>query len=137
MTRKLVRAAVFAAAVAALVGTTVGANAQDKKTYSIKEIMKKGHGAKGLLKGLGTEVKEGKWDDAKTDAALLKEFGEALGTITPEKGEPESWKKLTAKYKENTAAVADAVDKKDAKAAEGALKKIGGSCKECHTPHKG
>jgi cytochrome c556 len=137
MIGKLVRAAVFAAAVTAVVGTTVGANAQDGKKYSISDIMKKGHGAKGLLKSIGAEVKEEQWDAAKKDAAMLKEFGEALGSLEPPKGEADSWKKLTGKYKANTAAVADAVGKKDAKAATEALGKIQGSCKECHTPHKG
>ena len=135
MTRKLVRLAVFAAAVVAVVGTTVGLNAQDKKTYTIKQIMKE-HGKKGAVAALKTEVAEGKWDDAKKDAAKLKEVGEALGTLKAEKGDADSWKKLAAKYKENTAAVAEAVDKKDEKAATAALGKIGGSCKECHSVHK-
>lgn len=136
MIRNLGRAMLFAAAAAALVGTTVGLSAQDAKKYTIEDIMKKGHGSKGLVKGIAKEVKDGKWDDAKTDAALLKDFGEALGSLKPGKGDEASWKKLSAKYKDSTAAVATAVDKKDAKGANAALGVIGKSCGECHKAHK-
>lgn len=140
MTRKLVRAGLFAAAA---VGFVVGAGAltaQDKdkeeKAYEISEIMKKGHGAKGLLKGIGAHVKAGEWDEAKTDAELLKAFGTALGKNKPDKGDTKSWEKLTKAYKENTENVYKAVVKKDAKAANDNLGKIGKSCKGCHDSHK-
>ncbi|OWK36615.1 cytochrome c [Fimbriiglobus ruber] len=112
--------------------------ADDKKVPSIKEIMKKGHqGTKSLLSGIKAEVKGEKWDEASTNAKLLKDFGEALGQNKPAKGDEDSWKKLSEKYKTNTAAVADAVEKKDAKATADALGVIGKSCGECHMAHKG
>ena len=140
MTRKLVRAGLFAAAV---VGFVIGAgalSAQDKdkdKVYSIEDIMKRHTGAKSVLKGVGAQVKEGKWEDAQDGAKLLKAFGESLGKNDPPMGTKESWKKLTGNYKENTANVYKAIGKKDAKAANDALGKIGKSCKECHDTHKG
>jgi hypothetical protein len=114
-----------------------GAFADDKeKTYSIEEIMKKGHGSKGLLKGIAAEAKASKWEDAQRDAVLLKAFGVALGKNKPEQGSAASWKKLTEQYKENTVAVYNAAEKKDAKATLAALGKIQKSCGSCHKQHK-
>ena len=141
MTRKLVRTGFFAAALAAFILATCGlTTAQDDKVPPIKEIMKKGHGSKGLLTSIAKSAKSGAWDDAINDAKLLKIFGEGLGKNQPPKGDDTSWQKLTKKYKENTAAVAKAADSKDAKGVESALNKINpksGACKECHDSHKG
>lgn len=116
---------------------SVAATAADEKP-TIKEIMKKGHaGPKSILSGLKTQVKAGKWEDATSGANTLKSFGEALAEQTPSKGDAESWKKHAATYKTNTAAVADAVGKKDATASAAALGKIGMSCAGCHKEHKG
>ena len=141
MTRKLVRTGFFTAALAAFVLVAGGpTTAQDDKVPTIKEIMKKGHGSKGLLTGIAKHARSGDWDDAVNDAKLLKAFGEGLGKNQPPKGDAASWKKLTTKYKENTAAVAKAADMKDAKGVQAALNKINpksGACKECHDAHKG
>jgi cytochrome c556 len=120
----------------ALVLTAAAAADDKEKKYTISQIMKKGHGAKGLLKGIDAHVKGGMWDEAKTDATLLKAFGEGLGKNSPERGDAESWKKLTGDYKENTKAVYDAAEKKEAKGVTDGLKKIRGSCKTCHDSHK-
>jgi cytochrome c556 len=138
MVRKLGRVAAGVAAAVGMVVVSAGMLSADdtEKNYSIEEIMKKGHGSKGLLKGITAEVKTAKWDDAKNDAKLLKAFGVALGKNKPPRGAEASWKKLTEQYKENTVAVAKAVDKKDAKATTDALGKIGKSCKGCHDNHK-
>jgi hypothetical protein len=141
MVRRVVACvAVGGLALALSVQTTV---AQDKKkekdgdkTPSISEIMKKGHGAKGLLKGIDSHVKSGMWDEAQTDAKLLKAFGEGLGKNKPPKGDDESWKKLTGEYKDNTKAVYDGADKKEAKDVTAGLKKIRGQCKTCHDANK-
>lgn len=134
MVRRVVACvAVGGLALAITAGSSV---AHDDKVPSISDIMKKGHGSKGLLKGIAAEVKAKKWDDASNDAKLLKDFGEALGKNKPEKGSEESWKKLTDEYKKNTAAVAEGVEMKDPEAVTAGLKKIGGSCKGCHSAHK-
>jgi cytochrome c556 len=138
MVRKLGR---VAAGLAAAVGMAVlagGVLAGDdkEKTYPIEEIMKKGHGSKGLLKGIETHVKESKWDEAKTDAKLLKAFGVSLGKNEPPMGEAKSWKKLAEAYKENTDSVYKAVEKKDAKGVTEGLGKIRKSCMGCHKEHK-
>ena len=144
MSGKLLRAGGFLAGVVALAVAAGPGPAQDKgdkkKYATIGQIMKKGHGAKGLLKGIDAEAKGGKWDDATNDAALLKTFGENLGKMKPEKGSDESWKKLTDKYMEQTADVAEAVGKKDAKGVKAALAALTGvknaNCNECHAAHK-
>jgi cytochrome c556 len=128
-------AAVGGLALALSMGTTA---AQDKeKQYTIKEIMKIGHqGTKSLLKGIGAQIEAQNWEEAANGAKTLKTFGEQLGKLEPDRGDAESWKKLTEEYKKRTAAVAAGVEKKDAKAATTALKQIGGSCKGCHDAHK-
>ena len=54
----------------------------------------------------------------------------------PEKGDAASWKKLTASYKTMMLAIAEGVEKKDAKATNDALAKMQKSCKACHDEHK-
>jgi hypothetical protein len=138
MSRRVAAAlAVGGLALAFSVGSQAADDKKDDKVPTIKEIMKKGHqGTKSLLKGIGAQAKEGKWDDAMDGAKTLKTFGEALGKNKPEKGSDESWKKLTEEYKENTKAVFEAVEKKDADKTAEALKKILDSCKGCHSMHK-
>lgn len=136
MVRKMLKvSACFTAgvlAIALLVGST---SAADKDAPSISEIMKAGHNAKnGSIAKIKTAVKGEKWDDAAKSAESLKTNGEALGKNKPEKGETDSWKKLSDKYAKSTAAVAAAVEKKDAAAVTKALGGI--NCKECHDAHK-
>ncbi len=140
MVRKLGRVAaglVAGVGMAVLSAGVLTADDKEDKNYTIEEIMKKGHGAKGLLKGIAAEVKQEKWDDAVKDAKLLKAFGVSLGKNKPEKGSAESWKKLTDAYKDNTEAVYKAAETKDAKGVTTALGKIQKSCKGCHQVHKG
>ena len=139
MFRKIGQVAVAAMIAAFGVVVSVGAIvAQDKKeTPTIKEIMAEAHkGKKSLIAKLKAGVKEEKWDDIAKDSEKFKEFGVALGKNKPEKGEAESWKDLTTEYKKSTSAVAKSVAKKDQKAANEALDKIGKSCKTCHDSHK-
>jgi cytochrome c556 len=122
-------------AVFAVVGVS---SAQDKnKVPSIHDIMEQGHkGKKSQLSLLNSAVKAEKWEDAEKPAKKMKEFGEAIGKNTPDKGSAESWKKLTDTYKATTAEIFKAVEKKDKAAAEKELKKFGGSCKSCHDAHR-
>ena len=135
---KKFRVMTVVALVAFAVTVTVGGlTAAEDKVPTVSEIMKLGHaGGKSLIAKVKTAVKGEKWDDAKVPADALKVFGDALGKNKPEKGDADSWKKLTDKYKTNTTAAAAGVEKKDAAAVTAALGKIGGSCKECHDSHK-
>ena len=134
MFKKFRVAALTAVAAFALTVTVGGLTAADEKVPTISEIMKKGHSKTGDIAKIRTAVKGKKWDDAKPAATELKGFGEALGANKPEKGDADSWKKLTDKYKASTAAAAAGVEKMDAAAVTAALGKI--NCKECHDAHK-
>lgn len=128
-----ISAAVIGLALA--IGGLQAANTADVPT--ILDIMEEGHsGKKSLINKVKTAVKEDKLADALAPAKKLKEFGEALGKNTPEKGSKASWAKLSAVYKSDTAAIAEAVSKKDKKATEDALSKITKSCQACHDVHQ-
>ncbi len=104
---------------------------------SIKEIMKKGHaGKKSLLSMIGNELKTEKWEEVKKATDVLKVYGETIGGFDPPMGDKESWKKMTDKYKDDTAAMSKAADKKDAAGTEKSLKSVQNSCKGCHSAHK-
>ena len=134
------RAAILAALGAVALAVTVipSAIADDKNGPSIEEIMKAGHKGKGsLFAKTQAAVKAGKWEDAHTAAKTLAENGAALPKHKPHRGSAESWATLAKAYAENTKAVADATEKKDAAAAKTAMSAIGGSCKACHMAHRG
>ena len=140
MSNKLVRVAVAALAAAGVFVLAAGGvtTAQDKKAPTIKEIMKLGHaGAEGYLGQAGSAVKGGKWDAAATAAKKLDDNAALLEKATPRKGEAASWAELTKKYHANTSALLAATEKKDTAGAKQALGALGGSCKECHSVHKG
>lgn len=141
MLRKLtsVAAGLGMAALVLGVGGFGSVAAQDKKdeTPTIKEIMAKGHkGTDAYVAKITAAVKGEKWDDAQKLAKTVAFFGESLGKNKPKKGDADSWKTLSEKYAADTKAVFDATEKKDAKAANEALKALGGSCGGCHKVHK-
>ncbi|MDB5307647.1 MAG: hypothetical protein JWO38_1849 [Gemmataceae bacterium] len=143
MVRKLTRFSLVAALGAAVATQSVGPglSADDKKSDevpAIKEIMSTGHkGDDALYAKITKSYKDGKWEDAQKAAKTLADNGAALGKNTPKRGEVKSWEALAKKYADNTKAVADATEKKDANATKTALGAIGASCKACHTAHKG
>lgn len=144
MVTKLTRvtlAAAFGLTILALAGG-VSATAQDKKDDKkvppVKEIMKAGHkGDDAHMAKVVLAVKDGKWEDAQSHAKDLADNGTLLGKNTPKKGDPKSWEKLTTKYADNTKALYEATQKKDADASKAALENLGASCKECHSVHRG
>lgn len=119
----------------------VSAAAQDKKDekkLTTKQIMMAGHkGADALFEKVKAAVKDKKWDDASTAAKQLAENGALFPKATPPKGDAKSWEDLSGKYAENTKALAAAVEKKDADAANKAVGTIGSSCMACHKEHRG
>ncbi len=138
MVRKITRFAICFAAGLFAITLGVGAFAADDKkadkVLDVEEIMKAGHSKNGYINKIKTATKGEKWEDAAKSAESLKANGEMLGKNKVEKGEADSWKKLSDKYAKSTAAVATAVEKKDAAAVTKALGSI--NCKECHDAHK-
>jgi len=141
MQRKMYRIVATVMAMGIMSTVAITASAEDKKAPTSKEIMKAlndGKTTKGLCTQTATLGKEMKWEEAAKVAKELKEMGDALSKAEPKKGDPESWKKLTKIYAERTTAISEAVDKKDPKALEAAVKafKDGKTCMECHKAHK-
>jgi cytochrome c556 len=77
------------------------------------------------------------WEELQKTTEEINKFGKALGKNDPEKGDKESWKKLTDKLAENTKKLDDAADGKDLAKVKDVQKAIGGSCKACHDAHRG
>ena len=124
---------------ALVLAKTESAKADDKdKKLTTKQIMGIGHkGADALFNKVQTAVKAKKWEDAAEPAKELAANGSLFPKATPPKGDAKSWEDLAGKYADNTKALSDAVEKKDADAAAKAGKAIGGSCKGCHDAHRG
>ncbi|MFO0796171.1 MAG: hypothetical protein U0804_01775 [Gemmataceae bacterium] len=139
MANTFVRVA-FTAAVAAglfVVAGTTHSVAQEKG-LTIKDIMKAGHGgADPLLKQVIFAAKDGKWDAAVAAAKSLDSNAALLHKATPNKGGADSWEKLGGAYHKNTSALLAAAEKKDADGVKTSAGAIQGSCKACHTAHKG
>jgi hypothetical protein len=117
------------------------AGAQDKKTPTIKDVMKKlNAGPNSMTTTLGKELQDDPpaWDDIKKETQEYLKFAEALGKNTPPKGEKDHWDKLTKDYFANAQALADAADKKDKDAARTAHRKLSApaTCKSCHDEHR-
>ncbi|OWK47302.1 hypothetical protein FRUB_01001 [Fimbriiglobus ruber] len=138
MVRKWVRLAVCFAVIASGLTLSLGAStADDKKPLDTETIMKKMHNKKGgLVPKADAAVKAEKWDDAEKFAKGIKELGTALGQNKPEKGPADSWKKLTDDYKVTADALADGLEKKDAKASKAAILKFTKACDACHEKHR-
>lgn len=139
MFRKAMRAVLCAAlGMAALMLAFGAVTAQDKKdakTIETKDIMQKSFKAKDNLKTtISAAVKDGKWDDAKKLAKDWTELCAGFSKNKPPKGEAKDWEANTKKFTENTKAILDATEKKDAAAAEKALK--GFDCMGCHKAHR-
>ena len=124
---------------ALLLAQSESVRAQDKdKKLSTKQIMGIGHkGADALFTKVQAAVKAKKWDDAAEPAKELAANGSLFPKASPPKGDAKSWEDLAGKYADNTKALNEAVEKKDADAAAKAGKAIGGSCKACHDAHRG
>ncbi|QDU19199.1 cytochrome c [Urbifossiella limnaea] len=138
MTNTFVRVG-FTAAVAAALFVAVGTpTVAQEKGLTIKDIMKAGHGGTDpLLKQVIFAAKDGKWDAAVAAAKSLDSNAALLHKATPSKGGADSWEKLGGAYHKNTSALLAAAEKKNADGVKTSAGAIQGSCKACHTAHKG
>jgi hypothetical protein len=122
----------------AVIVAGAGARAEQKdKIPEIGEIMQKAHGKDGLRGSVTKAIKEKEWDEAAKTVKAWEKLGQALAKNKPEKGSAASWKKQTTTYNKTLKTLATAIGKKNANAANGALGKIGSSCKVCHEQHRG
>lgn len=149
MFRKLIRASLFVALGSMAMVLSFGAavtTAQDKKdkkddkksdkSYDIHDIMHKLHSKDGSFGKLKGAVKGMKWEDAAPLAKEAATYAADLPKNDPPRGKKEAWEKIATKYHDGIKAVAEGVEKKDAKAAGAAMGTVGGLCKSCHDNHK-
>jgi cytochrome c556 len=137
MKRIACMAGVLAVIVAAALASG-DAGAED--TPTIKALMGKLHkGANAPVGALKAELKSDSpdWAKVESNSKNLLVLSAALDKNDPPKGEASSYKALAGKYYTNAKDLDAAVQKHDAKSAQGALSKINASCKECHSAHKG
>jgi cytochrome c556 len=106
---------------------------------AIEDIMKKLHkGGKAVHKGIekDLEEKDVPWADVQKLSKDYVELTSKLPKTTPEKGEKDSWMKLTKSYNEAAKSLETAANKKDLKAANDAFGNLADSCKACHKAHR-
>ena len=125
-------------AFAGWVSHTAGA-ASDDETPSIKKIMDTLHkGKMAKLSVVKAELKHESPDWAKVDKAaeVMVKLSGVLAKHDPPRGEKSSFEKIAKTYHSHAKALEKAAEEEDLKGAQAALKKLGGTCKACHTAHK-
>jgi hypothetical protein len=136
MVRKALRAGVFAAlGMIVLVGSYGIATSADDKVPEVSTIMMKSFGKEGFKSQIQAAVKGEKWEDANKLAKEWNELGGSIGKNKAPKGEAKSWEELCKKFADNTKAIVEGTDKKDAKAVTKAIGSF--NCNNCHKAHKG
>jgi cytochrome c556 len=86
---------------------------------------------KGQVKGESPD-----WSKVKKAAESFTKYGPALGKNDPPRGEKSSWDKLTKALADASKELDDAAKEEDLKKTGDVVKKIAGSCKNCHQAHK-
>ena len=76
------------------------------------------------------------WSKVEKDAVIIEKFAVFLTKTDPPKGEKASYVKLTKAYETGAKDLKTAAEKEDLKSARAASKKLGDSCKACHTAHR-
>ena len=121
-------------------GAAFVASAEDEKGATIKDVMNKLHkGANSPLAQIRAELKSATpdWDKLQKQTKDFVILGAALAKNDPPKGDKGSWKMFADAYFQSAKALDDAAKAKDTATADAAQKRIVGSCKNCHTAHKG
>lgn len=115
------------------------ADAQDEGA-SIKKVMGKLHGkGKGLLPSVGKALQSESpnWGEIKKGSKVIVELAMTITEAEPPKGDKAAYNKLMAAYLASAKDLNEAAEAEDAGKAKAAAKKLGGTCKTCHTAHKG
>lgn len=115
------------------------AGAQDDEKPTIKDIMGKLHkGSKGALNVVKAELKgeSPDWAKVETEAKVIDKLGAFLAKAEAPRGEQAAYEKLAKAYHKNAKDLEEAAGDKDLDKARAATKKLGASCKSCHSAHK-
>ncbi|HKI20785.1 MAG TPA: cytochrome c [Isosphaeraceae bacterium] len=129
----------FATSLLVVLGATVLAASSDDKTPTIEQIMDKLHkGANSplakLKKGLASNTPD--WKAVQKSTKQFATLGAELPKNEAPKGDQASFKKLADAYASSTKALDDAAQQEELAPAKAAFRKIGASCKACHTAHR-
>ncbi len=76
------------------------------------------------------------WAKVQKAAGTFAKYGPELGKNHPPRGEQASWDKLTKALADASKELDGAAKKEDLKSTSDVVKKLGASCKACHTAHK-
>ena len=128
----------LAVALVPVAAATVGA--YEEKPADTEAIMKalfKGAGSKSAHLKKQTEVASPDWSAIQKSTKEIADLGATLGKGEPEKGDKESWKKLTGKFAKDTLALDESAKAKNLDTLKAAQKTLGASCKSCHSVHRG
>lgn len=125
----------------ALVLVVLTAGAQDGKTPSVKEVMKKlNYRDAALCPLLGKALKANpvNWDEVQKETQLFVTFAEALPKNDPPAGDKASWNQLTKAYVSAAQELNAAAQRKDQAAAVTAHAKVANpaTCNGCHKAHR-
>jgi cytochrome c556 len=123
---------------AGLASQAVGA-ADDSKPDSIEKIMETLHkGKKSALSTLKVAVKSESpdWSKIKKETKTYSTLAADLPKFDPPKGDSASFKKLAKTFASNAKALDTAAKKEDLTETRASLRKLGGSCMDCHEAHK-
>ena len=137
--RALICAASLLGLLSVVALTSSPAGAQDDETPTIEKIMEKLHkGSKAPLKTVQAELKRDSpnWSKVEVDAKIIEKFGAYLPRTKAPKGDQASYEKLAKAYAKNAKALEHAAGEMDLARAREATKKLGTSCKACHSAHK-
>jgi len=134
-------------ATAAIVGLGVlmvaltTASADDEKTPTNKEVMKKINGKGATTEGAKLKTaltkKPTDWTAVQTTTREIATLTAALAKNEPKKGDAASWKKFADAYAAQGKALDEAAEKKDLAATQSAFQQMGRSCMGCHRAHRG
>jgi hypothetical protein len=105
----------------------------------VKEIMKRANKPTGIYFNLKRDLEDDSpmWADMQAEARELAQLAAALSKQTPPKGDKASWAKRTRAYAADAQALAQAVAKRDKRAARAAHARMGGAtCTNCHKAHR-
>jgi cytochrome c556 len=137
--RALICAASLLGILTVVAWTATPAGAQDEEKLTIKEIMAKLHkGAKAPLNAVKAELKSDSpdWAKLEVEAKVIEKLGSYLPKTEAPKGDQASYEKLAKAYEKSAKALNAAAGEKDLEKAKDASKKLGASCKSCHTAHR-
>jgi len=113
------------------------ARTRQEKVAEVKDVMKANKPG-GLYFGIVRELKAGDtdWADAAQDSKELARLAAELPKLKPPQGDAASWARLSKGYAGETAALSDAVRRKDKRTALAVVARLEASCDACHKIHR-